>query len=621
MNPRLVALSGPMRGTIRPLPEHILTIGRHASSGLRLSDASVSRTHCTIRRVDDRYELADSDSRNGTFLNGIPITSTTLHHGDTVRIGISELVFLLHDEVGSGLEGRQSALDHTTRQGIRAVMAAPAHLPAPGVDVGRMTRDLVALFRIGGIIHSTRDLAALQRELLQLIFEVIPAQTGAILLLTEPHDEEGSICSLNRRGDPAAPIVIQRDLVRRAWWEQSAILVRQATDANSGQDILCLPLISAEKTLGAIYLTSASSAPAFGEDHIQFLTTVGTIAAITLENRLIIGDLTSQNDDLRAQVHAGKLLGESAAIAKLREFIGRVAPAETTVLIRGESGTGKEVVARAIHQQSPRAARPFIAINCAAIPEPLLESELFGHEKGAFTGAAATRKGKLEFAEDGTLFLDEIGELAPQLQAKLLRVLQQREFERVGGTRALPFAARVIAATNKNLDQAIRSGEFRPDLYYRLNVVSVTVPPLREHRDDIPLLALYFGAKHAAKSRRAFKGISREARRLLVNYSWPGNIRELENAIEHAIVLGVTEEILLEDLPTAILEEQSARVDGVRYHAAINQTKKELILAALRDAQGNYPDAARSLGIHPKYLHRLVRNLKIRDRAESATGT
>src|SRR6202042_2228688 len=186
------------------------------------------------------------------------------------------------------------------------------------------------------------------------------------------------------------------------------------------------------------------------------------------------------------------------------------------------------------------------------------------------------RKGKLEAAVEGTLFLDEIGELAPPMQAKLLRVLQQREFERVGGTHPVPFKARVLAATNKNLEEAIKSGEFRQDLYYRLNVVSVTIPPLREHREDIPLLALFFAAKYAQKAKRPFKGISREARALLTGYSWPGNVRELENAIEHAIVLGLTEEILPEDLPNGVLEEQSEELAGARYHDVLNQAKREL---------------------------------------------
>ena len=221
--------------------------------------------------------------------------------------------------------------------------------------------------------------------------------------------------------------------------------------------------------------------------------------------------------------------------------------------------------------------KPFIAINCAAIPETLLETELFGHEKGAFTGAIGTKKGKLEVAEGGTVFLDEIGELAPALQAKLLRVLQQREFERVGGTRVLKFNARVIAATNRNLEEAIKSGQFRQDLYYRLNVVSTVVPPLRDRPDDIPLLAMYFAAKYAQKCKRSFKGMSSEARLLLMNYAWPGNVRELENAIEHAMVLGLSDEIVVEDLPEALLETQSAQRDSAKYHDRLNQLKKQMI--------------------------------------------
>jgi Nif-specific regulatory protein len=306
------------------------------------------------------------------------------------------------------------------------------------------------------------------------------------------------------------------------------------------------------------------------------------------------------------------LIGESRAMSRVTDFIGRVAKGDSTVLIRGESGTGKELVARAIHANSLRPSKPFVAINCAAIPETLLESELFGHEKGAFTGAAATKKGKFESAEDGTLLLDEIGEMAPLLQSKLLRVLQQREFERLGGTRLLPFNARVIAATNKNLEQAIKAGEFRQDLYYRLNVVSVSLPPLREHREDIPTLALHFANKFAAKSKRGFKGISPEARSLLMQYSWPGNIRELENAIEHAIVLGLTDEILPEDLPEALLEEQSSEVAAALYHNTLNQTKKQLVITAMDEAKGNHIEAAKLLGIHPKYLHRLIKNLNLR---------
>jgi two-component system, NtrC family, response regulator HydG len=245
---------------------------------------------------------------------------------------------------------------------------------------------------------------------------------------------------------------------------------------------------------------------------------------------------------------------------------------------------------------------------------------LFGHEKGAFTGAIGTKKGKLEVAESGTVFLDEIGDLALSLQAKLLRVLQQREFERVGGVRTLKFDARVIAATNRNLEEAIKSGQFRQDLYYRLNVVSTVVPALRERPDDIPLLAMYFAAKYAKKCKRALKGISSEARSLLMAYSWPGNVRELENAIEHAVVLGLNDEIILEDLPDALLETQSAQQDSVKYHDRLNQLKKQMIMEAVAQTNGNYTEAAKLLGLHPNYLHRLIRNLDLKSEVKRVGG-
>jgi Nif-specific regulatory protein len=430
------------------------------------------------------------------------------------------------------------------------------------------------------------------------------------LLVSNPGDDAASVSSWSRDGG-TNPVKAQRDIVHRAIWERTAILGSTDPQSREPGNVLCVPLLATEKTLGVIYLISSESV-SLCEEHIHLLNPISRIAAVTLENRLAMDALRSENRQMQEQIHSSQLIGESRQIAQLKDFIGRVSSADSTVLIRGESGTGKEVVARAIHHHSPRAARPFVAINCAAIPESLLESELFGHERGAFTGAAATRKGKLEVAEDGTVFLDEIGEMAPVLQAKLLRVLQQREFERLGGTRTLTFGARVLAATNKNLEEAIKSGGFRQDLYYRLNVVSVVVPPLREHREDIPLLTLFFADKYAAKRKRPFTGISRDARALLMNYSWPGNIRELENAIEHAIVLGLTEEILPDDLPTAVLEEQATELGGARYYAVLNNTKKDLILSVLRETSGNYPKAAGLLGIHPKYLHRLARNLKIK---------
>jgi Nif-specific regulatory protein len=610
MQARLLAVSGLLRGTMRTLVRGEISIGRDGSNDVCLADDAVSGKHCKIQQSAGGYEILDMDSHNGTFVNGIPIRRRAVEHGDTIRVGESELVFLIREGDPAGDSGPHLSDPPSAPEVSTVRIGDPAALPSFDVEVGRMARDLAALFKISRAINSTRDSQALQRELLELIFEVIPAQDGAVVLLTDPDEEPRSICTWNRRGGGGQSIAIQRPVVLRAMWERVAVVTSTAPVA---PNVLCMPLVAIDSTIGVIYLTSNDPAAPFREDHVHFLDSVSRIAAVSIENVLTLDALRSENRRLKDELNpVRRMVGESRQIRQVEEFISRVAQSETTVLIRGESGTGKEVVARGIHHTSPRHDRPFIAINCAAIPEALLESELFGHEKGAFTGAVAMRKGKLEAAGDGTLFLDEIGELPMAMQAKLLRVLQQREFERVGGTHPVPFKARVLAATNKNLEQAIKSGEFRQDLYYRLNVISISVPPLREHRDDIPLLALYFAANYAEKNRRPFTGISAEARALLTGYSWPGNVRELENAIEHAIVLGLTQEILPEDLPVEILEEQPVGAAGARYYDAINATKKELIRSSLRESGGSVAEAARLLGIHPKYLHRLMRNLNLK---------
>jgi Nif-specific regulatory protein len=349
---------------------------------------------------------------------------------------------------------------------------------------------------------------------------------------------------------------------------------------------------------------------------MQLVTAISGIAAVAIENARHFEWLEDENRRLLADVNIEhSMVGEGAAMKRIYHFISKVAPTGSTVLISGESGTGKELAARAIHRNSDRANKPFMAVNCAALNESLLESELFGHEKGAFTGAMALKKGRLEVADGGTVFLDEVGELSPALQVKLLRVLQEREFERVGGTLTIKVDIRLIAATNKNLEEAIESGEFRQDLYYRLNVVSFEMPALRDRRDDIPLLASYFADKYSVKCNRRLTGISPEARACLSAYDWPGNVRELENAIERAIVLGTTDLILPEDLPEAVLETEVSPADtsALKYHEAVTQTKKQIILNAVTEAKGNYTDAAKLLGVHPNYLHRLIRNLNLKD--------
>jgi Nif-specific regulatory protein len=369
-----------------------------------------------------------------------------------------------------------------------------------------------------------------------------------------------------------------------------------------------------EKVTGCIYLDTTSTNSRFDEDQLQLVAAIAAISAVALDNARRLQWLERENLRLTTEINLDhNMVGEGSRMRAVYQFLSRVAPVDATVLILGESGTGKELAARAIHRNSPRSNKPFVAINCAAIPEGLLESELFGHERGAFTGASSQKKGRLEVADGGVVFLDEIGEMAPALQAKLLRVLQEREFERLGGNRPISVDIRLIAASNQDLEASVKTGTFRQDLFFRLNVVSLVMPPLRERREDIAMLADYFVVKFSKKCKVKPKEISPEAMACLVNYDWPGNVRELENAVERALVLSTSDVVLPEDLPESVLEKDSPPGAAVaKYHAALKERKKQLILNALEDAKGNYTEAARILGVHANYLHRLTRNLGLR---------
>jgi DNA-binding NtrC family response regulator len=310
------------------------------------------------------------------------------------------------------------------------------------------------------------------------------------------------------------------------------------------------------------------------------------------------------------------VVGESRRMCEVVELAERAAPSEATVLLNGESGTGKEVLARAIHAASRRADGPFVGINCAALNAELLESELFGHEKGAFTGAVRTKPGRLEMAAGGTLFLDEIGELRPALQAKLLRVLQEREYERVGGTRTLRADVRVIAATNRDLERSVNAGEFRPDLYYRLKVVTLKLPALRERREDIRPLATHFLARFAGEAGRVSLRLDEVVVTRLEQYAWPGNVRELANVLERAVVLSSEDVLTIDDLPEELQtpDQPSAATSpsGPGYHDAVAAAKRSILREALRAEGGHQTRAAKRLGLTQPYLARLMKNLQVR---------
>ena len=324
--------------------------------------------------------------------------------------------------------------------------------------------------------------------------------------------------------------------------------------------------------------------------------------------------LTEEIEKLKNQQKYSKIIGKSGKVASLMETINQVAPSKATVLITGESGTGKELVADAIESLSIRHGKPFIKVHCASLSSTLLESELFGHEKGAFTGATSQKKGRFELADGGTLFLDEIGEIDAATQVKLLRVLQEREFERVGGEKTISVDVRVIAATNRDLKEEVRKGNFREDLYFRLAVVEINVPPLRERKEDIDLLSLSFVKEVAKENGREIDGISPHARKALFSYSWPGNIRELKNCMESAVVMAKGKTIEFDDLPSHIRgESEKEKAISLELPITMEEAEKALIMETISFASGNKTKAAELLGIGRKTLHRKLSEWKVED--------
>jgi len=341
---------------------------------------------------------------------------------------------------------------------------------------------------------------------------------------------------------------------------------------------------------------------------------------VAVRNALALRSLAEENAALRREAGPTEMVGSGPAMQKLRDTIRRAAPSEGRVLVTGENGTGKELVARAIHALSRREAGPFVKFNCAAVPAELIESELFGHERGAFTGAVAARKGKFELADRGTLFLDEVGDMPPAMQAKVLRVLQEGEFERVGGQQTLRCDVRVVAATNKDLAEEVRAGRFREDLFYRLNVVPVHAPPLRDRREDIPELAARFFAEACARNGRRPMRCTPDALAALQAHHWPGNVRELRNVVERLVILSDGPELTADDVAAVLPGARRPRSErfrtGASFHELVEEAEREIILGALEAHAENVSDTARTLGLERSHLYKKMRGLGIKRGAE-----
>ena len=630
MNPKLVCLNGPLAGRSFPLGREALSIGRHDSSRLQLPDLAASRHHCVIEpEGEGGFRLRDLASRRGTFVNGLPVQERLLEDGDLVTIGRSLFVFQAEEAGGGETPPGLSLEDGAFETTVLLTLEESLYNRSPEVvgdriaadRTGRTARDLQALLRIGTALQAPGSTADLALRLLELTLAAVPADRAALTLADRGEAEPATAFVFTRASGPAEPFPISRTVLQRVLEERVGLLASdilrqeglsgaESLEAARIRSLLAAPLVHLGQPLGLLYLDTREAR--FDQGHLELVTAVAGMAAPALATARRIEWLEEENRRLAAGFDAD-MVGESPRMREVYRLLRRAAATDSTVLLRGESGTGKELAARALHRASPRAGRPFVAVNCATLSETLLESELFGHERGAFTGAVARKTGKVEVADTGTLFLDEVGEIPPPLQAKLLRFLQEREFERLGSTRTIRVNVRVVAATNRDLEKMIREGTFREDLYYRLNVITLHLPPLRERREDIPLLASHFAALTSRHLGRAVAGFTPEARACLQRYDWPGNVRELANAVERAIVLGEGDLIRPEDLPETLLDAGPPPGSaGARYHEVLHETKKRLILDTLAESRGNVTRAAAVLGLHANYLHRLISSLGLR---------
>ena len=479
-----------------------------------------------------------------------------------------------------------------------------------------------ALFQIALEINSLMDVSQLLEKVLGHAMEALKADRGFILL-TDPEQSTGfEVRAARNFADDQLDDVLQfsTSAVRQVLQSNTSLLLYEAKtderfkDAQSImvqeiQSIACVPLSIKSRPVGAIYMDSLGRQGRFNQGQIEFLEAFANLAAVAIENANLYLNLREENRHLRQEMHRThgfkEIIGKSKAMERLFEVLSRVVDTDATVLLMGESGTGKELVARAIHHNGLRKDKPFLALFCGSLPDALLESELFGHKKGAFTGATTDKPGLFETADGGTLFLDEVADLSPAMQTALLRVLQEGEVKRVGENKVRHVDVRIVSATNKSLKNAIKEGDFREDLYYRLNTITIHLPPLRARGDDVVLLAHHFLDKYAVGKRAYVKGISKEVRKRLHSYSWPGNIRELQNTIERAVVMATGELIQVDDLD--LDDDEAPSTDSYKDNLERGQTLKDMedqiLQAAIELYEGNISETARQLGVSRTWVH------------------
>ncbi|HVR75243.1 MAG TPA: sigma 54-interacting transcriptional regulator [Planctomycetota bacterium] len=625
---------------VYPLGEGLIRIGRSAENNIVLQDTLVSRHHAELQFDGARVTLKDLGGKNPIRVNGAEVQDYKLYHGDRITIGHTELLFehpgtpppspvrVVRDGKGvfePGLGG--ISLDAAT-----VFYGKPdlTNVSATEKSYSQLSR----LYLISEELLKVTDEDQLFDLVLSTATQETKAERGFIGLAADGETADPHGLAIVRFWDPvkraeAQTLEMSETILDHIQRNRQAVLVRDIPDRHDFgasvidlkiRSFICVPMLSpldpsgeaeeqADRFLGLIYVDTRGSREQFDRSDLEFVSAIGRMGGPTLENLRIRRKLQSENEKLRSLMGVGgELIGSSEPMKRVFQLIEKVAPRDASVLITGENGTGKELVARAIHQRSSRKDRPFVAVNCGAIPATLVESELFGYEKGAFTGANQDTVGKFELAHSGTLFLDEIGDMPLDMQVKIVRALQERKFYRVGGKKEISVDIRVIAATNRDLGRAIEKGSFREDLYFRLAVVAIEVPPLRSRGEDILEIAERFLGQGSSPI-----VVTPAARECLINYHWPGNIRELRNVLEQAAILGDGKKITPADLPSHIAK--GGRGKMVFRLKPLAEIEKQYILRVLEETEGNKARTASILGISRETLYQ-----KLKLYEESPTG-
>ncbi len=653
--PNLIVIENGAKRTI-PLVLPTTTIGRAADSAVVVEDRRSSRRHCQIEKCADGYRLVDSGSQNGTFVNGSLVARRTLRPGDRIEVGSVRIYYEREPDPDS--------LDPAKTQ---IALDAPPRGKDPDSDVGSLRRERENLFRLQRInraLNSELERSRLLEIIIDSAIELTDAERGFLILMEGGKLDFAVARNFEEESIEAPEGSVSWSIAERVFRTGDALVTVNAKEDERFQSvasvetlglrsILSVPLRVREKVVGTLYLDNRLHKNVFGDEDLRLLEAFADQAAISLENSRLYRDLKERADEVRrlndelsrrVEVQAveldetrdrlrstqadlelrfsyGNIVGQSSRMRQVFKLLDKVIATDVPVLIQGESGTGKELVAKAIHFNSARQKAKFVSENCAALPETLLESELFGYMKGAFTGALRNKKGLFEVANGGTLFLDEVSNMSAEMQKKLLRVIQERRVRPVGGEAEVPFDVRLLSASNQDVKALVSSGSFREDLYYRLQVVTVELPPLRERREDIPLLVRHFLEIHCRSLNAGRKIVSPEVLALYMAYEWPGNVRELENEVKRAIALAdeiITPEAVSEHVrggerayPAPAPASAPSDAEGGRdLTRLVEDVERGEISRAMALAKGNKTKAAGLLGISRFTLQRKLQKYR-----------